>query len=329
MPKHGRTHDTQPNADSAHFISTRHLSDAFIGSLFSGIRKFSELADRGEAFPKLLAELSIGHLFFENSTRTRLSFEAAIQNLGGRVYGVPVSTSSLSKGESVTDTVENILAITSASQKLAAMIVRSKESQALSFLSERFPSLSWINAGDGTHEHPTQALLDAYTLYEKLGPLDGKKISIFGDVLHSRVARSGFWLLKKLGAKVVFCGPHSMIPSQWIAEGATIETQRERALDGAAAVMALRIQHERHGIPLVPSLQEFSKFWSLDETLLRSAGSPWLLHPGPVNWGVELHPELKEYKNSLILRQVRLGVFARMAVLSKVLRSREYDTWVS
>jgi aspartate carbamoyltransferase catalytic subunit len=293
----------------SHLLSTRDLRDSDLQTLFKAAKKF-----KAGASPALLTGKTIVQFFVENSTRTRTSFETAVRKLGGTNLGFSASTSSLKKGESLIDTAQNIQALGA-----DAIVIRHSESGAAQLLA-RSIDLSVINAGDGTHEHPSQALLDAFTLLEVWGSLKGKRVLILGDILHSRVARSNFHLLKSLGAKVTVCAPGTLLPVGLDSLGVSVAERLEDALTETDAVMALRVQLERHATPLLPSVGEYARFWGLGKQrlgLLKKGAL--LLHPGPVNWGVELMPEAQAFDGNLILKQVENGVFVRMAILGWLL----------
>jgi aspartate carbamoyltransferase catalytic subunit len=254
---------------------------------------------------------SVVNLFFEASTRTRSSFEVAAKVLSADSLNFTASASSLTKGETLIDTVKNLEAM-----KPDLLIIRHSAGGAPGFVAGRV-GCSVISAGDGAHEHPSQGLLDCFTLRERLGSLDGKTVAIVGDISHSRVARSDLYGLAHLGARTRVCGPPTMIPPGIEALGASVHTQLKEAVDGADAVIMLRIQHERIGDPLIPGTREYARFWGLD---VRKA-SEWLtpqcliMHPGPINRGVELEPEVADGARSVILEQVENGVAVRMALL--------------
>ena len=293
----------------SHLLSTRDLRDTDLQTLFKAAKKF-----KAGSSPALLSGKTVVQFFVENSTRTRTSFETSVRKLGGTNLGFSASTSSLKKGESLLDTAQNILALGA-----DAIVIRHSESGAAQLLA-RSTDLSVINAGDGTHEHPSQALLDAFTLLEAWGSLKGKRILILGDILHSRVARSNFHLLKSLGAKVTVCAPGTLLPVGLDSLGVAIATRLEEALEETDAVMALRVQLERHATPLLPSLGEYARFWGLSKHRLRLLKKgALLLHPGPVNWGVELMPEAQTFDGNLILQQVENGIYVRMAILGWLL----------
>jgi aspartate carbamoyltransferase catalytic subunit len=254
---------------------------------------------------------SVVTLFFEASTRTRSSFETAAKVLSADTLSWSAATSSVTKGETLVDTARNLEAM-----KPDILVIRHASSGAPNLVA-RHVACSVVNAGDGAHEHPTQGLLDAFTLRERLGSLEGRTIAIVGDISHSRVARSNLHCLPKLGSRVRLCGPPTMIPLGAEALGAEVHHDLKAAVNGADAVMMLRIQHERIGDPLIPGTREYATFWGLDA---RKAAD-WLppqcviLHPGPINRGVELAPEVADGPRSVILDQVENGVAVRMAVL--------------
>jgi aspartate carbamoyltransferase catalytic subunit len=250
-------------------------------------------------------------LFFESSTRTRSSFETAAKVLSADTLGWTAATSSVTKGETLVDTARNLEAM-----KPDVLVIRHSAGGAPALVASKV-ACSVVNAGDGAHEHPSQGLLDCFTLREKLGGLDGKTIAIVGDISHSRVARSNLHALPKLGARVRLCGPPTMIPLGIEKLGATVHHDLRGAVEGADAVIMLRIQHERIGDPLIPGTREYSKLWGLNA----KKAAEWLtpscviLHPGPINRGVELAPEVADGPRSVILDQVHNGVAVRMAIL--------------
>jgi aspartate carbamoyltransferase catalytic subunit len=254
---------------------------------------------------------SIINLFFEASTRTRSSFEIAGKTLSGDVLNWTSSSSSVTKGETLVDTVKNLEAM-----RPDVIVIRHQSGGAPRLVAESV-GCAVVSAGDGAHEHPSQGLLDAFTLRERLGSLEGKVVTIVGDVSHSRVARSNVHCLPKLGAKVRFCGPPTMIPAGAEQLGAKTFFDLREAVDGADAVMMLRIQHERIGDPLIPNTREYSRYWGLNA----KKAAEWLkpscviLHPGPINRGVELSPDVADGGRSVILDQVQNGVAVRMAIL--------------
>lgn len=256
----------------------------------------------------------VANVFYEPSTRTRSSFEVAAAGLGAHVLNWTVSGSSASKGETLVDTAKNIAAL-----GVSIIVVRHQSSGAAALVA-RSVACSVINAGDGQHEHPSQALLDAYTLWRRWGGvMEGKRVAIVGDILHSRVARSNLHCLKALGAKLVFCGPPTMLPPGLASLGAEVTTELDTALDGADAVMMLRIQRERQSDALFPSTAEYHARWGLtNERAAALKPEAVVLHPGPVNRGLELSPEVADGQRSLILEQVENGVAVRKAVLEAV-----------
>jgi aspartate carbamoyltransferase catalytic subunit len=278
------------------------------------IRKILTLAKKLKHEPaknkSYLAGKRIVNLFMEPSTRTRIAFELAAKTLHADVISIAEKSSSLTKGETLRDTALNIQALG------ADAIVLRHSSPGSPLLLSRIIDVPIINAGDGAHEHPSQALLDVYTLEEKIGPLDGKKITILGDILFSRVARSNFWALSKMGAKVTLAGPSTLVPKSFESIGAIVSHDLKESLADADAVMLLRIQHERQSSSHFPSLEEYTRIFGLNKYR-----SKWLkkdaviLHPGPINRGVEIDSELADSANSVILDQVTNGVAVRMAIL--------------
>jgi aspartate carbamoyltransferase catalytic subunit len=249
-------------------------------------------------------------LFFENSTRTRLSFELAEKRLSADVVNFSASSSSVKKGETLIDTVNNIL-----SMKVDMVVMRHPNPGAAKFLSERIGA-KVVNAGDGTHEHPTQALLDAYSIRERLGSVSGKKVVIVGDILHSRVALSNIYCLQKLGAEVMVCGPTTLIPKYIHELGVKVEHNLRAALEWCDVANMLRIQLERQDIKYFPSLREYSMQYGLTKSILDSLEKEIVvMHPGPINRGVEITSDVADSKQSIILQQVENGVAVRMAVI--------------
>ena len=270
---------------------------------------FSDYVSRGETIP-LLQGKTVVNLFFENSTRTRTSFEIATRKLGGGTLNFAASTSSVQKGETLIDTARNIAAMGA-----HCWVVRHSSAGSPSVLAKS-TQVPVVNAGDGFHEHPTQGLLDAYTIQEKLGKIEGKRIVILGDIAHSRVARSNIYILKKLGASVAVCGPPTLLPPNPEVLGVDYAYRPEELLPKADVVMALRIQLERQNRHQLPSIAEYSKFWGLNNErakLLKKGAI--ILHPGPINRGVEIDSEIADCARSLILEQVTNGLAVRMAVL--------------
>jgi aspartate carbamoyltransferase catalytic subunit len=263
---------------------------------------------------------SVVALFYENSTRTRLSFELAAKYLGATFSNLGVSSSSVNKGETLLDTGKTIEAMGT-----DVVVIRHQMSGAPKFLADHF-SGSVINAGDGTHEHPTQALLDMLTMKERFGGIDGLNVSIIGDIAHSRVARSNLWGLKKLGANVTLCGMKTMMPPEIEKTGANITSNVSEAIENADVVMALRIQKERLEGALLPSAREYHNFFGLNEEVLKACKKDVLImHPGPMNRGVELTSAVADADNSAITTQVTNGVAVRMALLYLLTRRKDDD----
>jgi aspartate carbamoyltransferase catalytic subunit len=257
-----------------------------------------------------LRDITIANLFFENSTRTRISFELAEKRLSADTINFSASGSSVKKGETLLDTVNNILAM-----KVDMVVMRHSNPGAPVFLSRHIKA-NIINAGDGAHEHPTQALLDCFSLREKFGELKGLRVAIVGDILHSRVALSNIYALQKLGAEVKLCGPPTLIPRHIHELGVTVEHDLMATLRWADAANMLRIQLERQDIKYFPSLREYSMQYGLDLARLESLGKPLvIMHPGPINRGVEISSEVADHPQAIILEQVQNGVAIRMAVL--------------
>jgi aspartate carbamoyltransferase catalytic subunit len=276
----------------------KHLSvDHLLG--IKGLKKVPSLRD-----------ITIANLFFENSTRTKLSFELAQKRLSADIVNFSASGSSVKKGETLIDTVNNILAM-----KVDMVVMRHSTPGAALFLS-RHVSARIVNAGDGTHEHPTQALLDAYSIRERLGSVEGKKVVIVGDILHSRVAISNIYCLQKLGAEVMVCGPTTLIPRHIQALGVKVEHNLRKALEWCDVANMLRIQLERQDIKYFPSLREYSMLFGLDAAMLNSLNKEIvIMHPGPINRGVEITSDVADGPHSIILDQVENGVAVRMAVI--------------
>jgi aspartate carbamoyltransferase catalytic subunit len=254
--------------------------------------------------------VTIANVFFENSTRTRLSFELAEKRLSADVVNFSASTSSVKKGETLLDTVNNILAM-----KVDMVVMRHSSPGAPHYLSKHIAA-NIVNAGDGTHEHPTQALLDTFSIREKLGSVSGKKIAIIGDILHSRVALSNIFALQKLGAKVMVCGPPTLLPKFVRSLGVQVEFDVRKALQWCDVANVLRIQLERQQIKYFPSLREYSLYYGITKKMLEELMKPIIvMHPGPINRGVELSSDAADSRHSIILDQVENGVAVRMAVL--------------
>lgn len=295
-----------------HLIGLEHLTKADIELIFSQADEFKEVLNRPIKKVPSLRDLTVANLFFENSTRTRLSFELAEKRLGADVVNFSASTSSVKKGETLIDTVNNILAM-----KIDMVVMRHAAPGACEFLSERTNTIV-VNAGDGTHEHPTQGLLDAFSIREKLGSVKGKKVVIVGDITHSRVAISNIYCLQKLGAEVMVCGPTTLIPKHIESLGVKVEHDLDKALAWCDVANMLRIQLERQDatIPYFPNLREYSDLFGLTQERLDKLGKELvIMHPGPINRGVEITSEVADGRHSIILDQVENGVAVRMAVI--------------
>jgi aspartate carbamoyltransferase catalytic subunit len=293
-----------------HLIGIKQLSEADIQLIFETADTFKEVINRPIKKVPTLRDTTIANIFFENSTRTRVSFELAEKRLSADVVNFSSSASSVSKGETLVDTVKNIL-----SMKVDMVVMRHPSPGACMFLAKHIDA-SIVNAGDGTHEHPTQALLDAFSIREKLGDVKGKNIAIVGDILHSRVALSNIFCLQKLGAKVKVCGPPTLIPKYIHALGVEVEYNLDKVLQWADVVNMLRIQMERQQINYFPSLREYAMQYGLSSERLEKTGKQIVvMHPGPINRGVEITSELADSKHAIILNQVENGVAIRMAIL--------------
>ena len=293
-----------------HLLGIKNLQKEDIELIFQTADNFKEVINRPIKKVPSLRDITIANLFFENSTRTRLSFELAEKRLSADTINFSAASSSVSKGETLIDTVKNILAM-----KVDMVVMRHPKAGAAEFLSKNIDARI-INAGDGAHEHPTQALLDAYSIRERLGDLSGKKIVIVGDILHSRVALSNIFCLQKLGAEVKVCGPATLIPKYIDSLGVHYESNLRKALDWCDVANMLRIQLERQDINFFPSLREYSMMYGVDKTLLNSLDKEiTIMHPGPINRGVEITSDVADSKQSIILDQVENGVAIRMAVL--------------
>ncbi|MEO6902904.1 MAG: aspartate carbamoyltransferase catalytic subunit [Bacteroidia bacterium] len=293
-----------------HLLGIKDLTAADIQLILNTAENFKEVINRPIKRVPSLRDITIANLFFENSTRTKLSFELAEKRLSADVINFASSSSSVSKGETLIDTVNNILAM-----KVDMIVMRHPNPGAALFLSKHVES-KIINAGDGAHEHPTQALLDAFSIKEKLGEVKGKKIVIVGDVLHSRVALSNIFCLQKLGAEVMVCGPTTLIPKYIGSLGVKVEHNLRKALTWCDVANMLRIQMERQDIKYFPSLREYIMLFGLNKKLLDSLSKKILImHPGPINRGVEITSDVADSDQSIILDQVENGVAVRMAVL--------------
>ncbi len=286
------------------------LSREEIAAILDTARTFREVSARSVKKVPALRGRTVVNLFFEPSTRTRTSFELAAKRLSADVLSFEVATSSVSKGETIVDTAKNIEAM-----KVDCFIVRHGLSGAPCLIS-RAVRPAVINAGDGCHEHPTQALLDLFTVRERFGTVEGVRIAIIGDIRHSRVARSNIWGFSKMGARVTVCAPPTLIPSEVEAMGTKVTYRVSEAVRHADVIYLLRLQRERQRENYLPSLREYRAWYGIESATLSAAGRPlFLMHPGPVNWGVELTSETAEDDRSLILEQVTNGIAVRMAVL--------------
>ncbi len=293
-----------------HLLGIKDLSPEDIETIFITADSFKQVINRPIKKVPSLRDITVANLFFENSTRTKLSFELAQKRLSADVINFSASGSSVKKGETLIDTVNNILAM-----KVDMVVMRHSSPGAAVFLSKHI-NAKIINAGDGTHEHPTQALLDAYSIREKLGSVKGKKVLIVGDILHSRVALSNIFCLQKLGAEVMVCGPSTLIPRHIHELGVKVETNLDKALAWCDVANMLRIQLERQETRYFPSLREYSMMYGLDQDRMNRIGKDIVvMHPGPINRGVEITSEVADGSNSIILDQVENGVAVRMAVM--------------
>ncbi len=294
-----------------HLLGIKDLQQEDIRLILSTAKQFKEVLQRPVKKVPSLRDVTIVNLFYENSTRTRMSFELAERRLSADVLNFAASTSSSAKGETLLDTVNNIL-----SMKVDMVVMRHSASGAPHFLAKHIPA-AIVNAGDGINEHPTQALLDAYSMTEKFGSLEGLKVAIIGDIMHSRVALSNMYLLQKMGAEVIVAGPPTLIP-KYITEalGVRVEYDLKQALQWCDVANVLRIQLERQNQPLFSSLREYNLAYGISRRLLENLGKEIvIMHPGPINRGVELDSDVADGPYSIILNQVENGVAVRMAVL--------------
>ena len=301
-----------------HLLGIKHLVPEDITLILTTAAQFKEVLQRPVKKVPSLRDVTIVNLFYENSTRTRMSFELAERRLSADVLNFAASSSSAAKGETLLDTVNNIL-----SMKVDLVVMRHSASGAPHFLAQHIPA-AIVNAGDGINEHPTQALVDAFSMQEKFGSLEGLKVAIIGDIMHSRVALSNMYLLQKMGAEVMVAGPPTLIP-KYISEalGVRVEYNLKKALQWCDVANVLRIQLERQNQPLFSSLREYSLTYGINKKLLESLGKEMvIMHPGPINRGVELDSDVADGSSSIILNQVENGVAVRMAVLY-LLASRE------
>lgn len=294
----------------SHLLGIKDLTESDIQLIFETADHFKEVINRPIKKVPSLRDITIANLFFEDSTRTRLSFELAEKRLSADTINFSASSSSVNKGETLVDTVNNILAM-----KVDMVVMRHPNPGAGVFLSKQV-NAKIINAGDGTHEHPTQALLDSYSIRERLGDVAGKKVVIVGDILHSRVALSNILALKKLGAEVKVCGPKTLIPKHVESLGVEVELNLRKALEWCDVANMLRIQNERMDISYFPSTREYVKQYGVNKKILNSLDKEIIvMHPGPINRGVEITSDVADSKQAIILDQVENGVAIRMAVI--------------
>ncbi len=301
---------TMSKLSQPHLLGIKNITEKDIELIFETATNFKEIINRPIKKVPSLRDVTIANIFFENSTRTRLSFELAEKRLSADTINFTASSSSVKKGETLLDTVNNVLAM-----KVDMVVMRHASVGAPHFLAKHIKA-KIINAGDGTHEHPTQALLDTFSIIEKLGTLSGKKVAIIGDILHSRVALSNIFALQKLGANVMVCGPPTLLPKYIASLNVKVELDVRKALAWCDVANVLRIQLERQQIKYFPSLREYSIYYGINKKLLDSLKKEIILmHPGPINRGVELTSDAADSHHSIILDQVENGVAVRMAVL--------------
>lgn len=303
-----------------HVLGIKELTADDINLILSTAQQFKEVINRPIKKVPSLRDITVANLFFENSTRTRLSFELAEKRLSADVINFSSASSSVKKGETLVDTVNNIL-----SMKVDMVVMRHPNPGAGVFLSKHI-NASIVNAGDGAHEHPTQALLDAFSIQEKTGTLSGVRVAIVGDILHSRVALSNIFCLQKMGAEVMVCGPTTLLPKFIDTLGVKVETNLKNALEWCDVANMLRVQHERQDIKYFPSVREYTMQYGITMPLLQSLKKEiTIMHPGPVNRGVEITSEVADSGQSIILKQVENGVAVRMAVLYLLAQKRKLN----
>jgi len=291
-------------------LGIKHLNKEDVNLIFETADHFKEVINRPIKKVPSLRDITIANLFFENSTRTKLSFELAEKRLSADIINFSASQSSVKKGESLIDTVNNIL-----SMKVDIIVMRHPNEGAGDFLSKHIDA-KIVNAGDGAHEHPTQALLDSYSIREKLGTVKGKKVVIVGDILHSRVALSNIYALQLLGAEIKLCGPTTLIPKYITKLGVGYENNLKKALEWCDVANVLRVQHERMDVKYFPSVREYTQLYGINKELLNAINKDIvIMHPGPINRGVELTSDVADSKQAIILNQVENGVAIRMAVI--------------
>ena len=293
-----------------HLLGIKYISKEDIELIFQTADEFKDVINRPIKKVPSLRDVTIANLFFENSTRTKISFELAEKRLSADVLNFSASSSSVKKGETLLDTVNNVL-----SMKVDMIVIRHPTPGAPVYLSQRIGA-NVINAGDGTHEHPTQALLDAFSIREKFGNVQGKKIAIIGDIKHSRVALSNIFCLLKLGAQVKVCGPPTLIPKHIEELGVKVDYNIDSVLKWCDVANVLRIQLERQDIKYIPSLREYALYYGINKSRLNQLDKEiTIMHPGPINRGIELNSDVADSDHSIILQQVENGVAIRMAVL--------------
>lgn len=293
-----------------HLLGIKYINKNDIDLIFETADHFKEVINRPIKKVPSLRDITIANIFFENSTRTKLSFELAQKRLSADVISFSAAQSSVKKGETLIDTVNNIL-----SMKVDMVVMRHANPGAAYFLSKNVKA-SIVNAGDGAHEHPTQALLDSYSIREKLGDVGGKKVVIVGDILHSRVALSNIYALQMQGAEVKVCGPKTLIPRYIESLGVTVESDLRKALEWCDVANMLRVQNERMDVNFFPSTREYAQQYGVDKNLLDSLNKEIvIMHPGPINRGVEITSDVADSQQSVILNQVENGVAIRMAVI--------------
>ena len=293
-----------------HLLGIKYINNNDIDLIFETADHFKEVINRPIKKVPSLRDITIANIFFENSTRTKLSFELAQKRLSADVISFSAAQSSVKKGETLIDTVNNIL-----SMKVDMVVMRHANPGAAYFLSKNVKA-SIINAGDGAHEHPTQALLDSYSIREKLGDVAGKKVVIVGDILHSRVALSNIYALQMQGAEVKVCGPKTLIPKYIESLGVTVEPNLRKTLEWCDVANMLRVQNERMDVNYFPSTREYAQQYGVDKNLLDSLNKEIvIMHPGPINRGVEITSDVADSQQSVILDQVENGVAIRMAVI--------------
>ncbi len=293
-----------------HLLGIKYITKDDINLIFETATQFKEVINRPIKKVPSLRDITIANLFFENSTRTRLSFELAEKRLSADVVNFSAASSSVKKGETLIDTVNNIL-----SMKVDMVVMRHPNPGSGIFLSKHI-NASIVNAGDGAHEHPTQALLDCFSIKEKLGEVNGKNVLIVGDILHSRVALSNILALNLLGAKIKVCGPKTLIPKYIESLGVSVETDLRKALQWADVANMLRVQNERMDISYFPSTREYAQQFGINKSLIESLDKELVvMHPGPINRGVEMTSDVADSENAIILNQVENGVAIRMAVI--------------